>query len=125
MGSGRVRSTVTVVATHCGGDHSSHTRDCLSRPDCGLLRKITRRLWHTRTGHAAFSEFLALARRMDTLLGFRLISGRVAGTAGSASWDFPLSTCSLLASHISISPHPSTCLLCHSICGNETIGSSY
>src|SRR5258707_12119969 len=121
MGSGRVRSTVTVVATHCGGDHSSHTRDCLSRSDCGLLRKIPRRLWHTRTGHAAFSEFLALARRMDTLLGFRLISGRVAGTAGSATWDFPLSSCSLFASYIFIWPHRFTCVLCHSVFGTTPI----
>ena len=29
-----------------------------------------RRLYHTRTGCAAFSEPLALARRMDTLPGF-------------------------------------------------------
>src|SRR6266478_450679 len=63
----------------------------------------------------------ALARWMDTLLGFRLISGRVAGTTGSAPWDFPLSSCSLFASHISIWPHRSTCVLGHSFCGNETI----
>jgi hypothetical protein len=61
MGSARVRSTVAMVATHCVGDHSSHTRDCLSRSDCGLLRKIPRRLRHTRTGHAAQNSWLLLA----------------------------------------------------------------
>src|ERR1700674_3927546 len=87
MGSARVRSAVAMVATHCVDDHSSDTRDCLSRSDYALLCKITRRLWHTRTGRAALSESLAFARRMDTLLGFRLISGRVAGTAACAFYD--------------------------------------
>ena|SRR5438132_11525654 len=83
--------------------------------------KIPRRLWHARTGHAAFSESLALARRMDTLLGFRLISGRVAGTAGSPAWDFPLSGCSVFASHISIWSRRPPCVLGHSFCGKRTI----
>src|ERR1700674_1973938 len=116
MGSARVRSAVAMVATHCVDDHSSDTRDCLSRSDCALLCKITRRLWHTRTGRAAFSESLALARWMDTLLGFRLISRRVAGTAGSAPWDFPFFTYSMFAAHTSSWPHRSACILGHSFC---------
>jgi hypothetical protein len=67
-----------------------------------------------------FSESLALACRMDTLLGFRLISGRVAGTAGSAPWDFPRSSCSVFAAHVSIWPHRSPCISGYSFCSEAT-----
>src|SRR5437773_935188 len=107
---------LAMVATHCVGNHSFHTRDFLSRSDCALLCQIPRRLWHTRTSQSAFSESMALARWMDTLLGFRLISGSVAGTTGSAPWDFPLSSCSVFAAHISIWPHRSLCILGYSFC---------
>lgn len=106
-------------------DHSPHTRDCLPRSNCSSLCKIPRWLWLTRTGRAAFSESMALACRMDTLLGFRLISGRVAVTAGSAPWDFPLFSYSMFAAHISSWPHRSPCILGHPFCGKATIVPGY
>src|SRR6266566_2006360 len=121
MGFARLRSEMAMVATHCGDDHSSHIRDRLSRSDCALLCKILRRLWHTRTSHAAVSEFLALARRMDTLFGFRLVSRGMADTRSSATWNHSLPRCSLFAAHISIWPSRSPCILGYSFCGNGTI----
>src|SRR5438477_3813284 len=121
MDSARVRSEMAMVAAHCVRDHSSHARDRLSRSDCALLCKIARRLCHTRTGHAAFSESLALARRMDTLLGIRSVYRRVAGTAGSALWGQPFFAYSVFTVDISIWPRRSASLLVHSLCDNGTV----